>query len=105
MRKRGPGNELPRSTLGAQRGNPEPIGQSDTTRHRAGREPHDNEVRGKRELRKLQEQIWPGETVERMATRAYRGGLGLLVMTDKRLILLKERTLSSTLEDWTCAAS
>lgn len=55
---------------------------------------------GKRELRKLQEHIWPGETVERMATGAYGGGLGLLVMTDKRLIFLKEGMLSSTLEDF-----
>ena len=55
---------------------------------------------GKRELRKLQEHIWPGETVERMATGTYGGGLGLLVMTDKRLIFLKEGMLSSTLEDF-----
>ncbi len=55
---------------------------------------------GKRELRKLQEHVWPGETVERMATGAYGGGLGLLVMTDKRLIFLKEGMMSSTLEDF-----
>lgn len=46
---------------------------------------------GKRELRKLQEHIWPGETFERMATGVYGGGLGLLVMTDKRPIFLNRR--------------
>lgn len=55
---------------------------------------------GKRELRKLEEHVWPGESVERMATGSYGGGLGLLVMTDKQLIFLKERMLSSTLEDF-----
>lgn len=55
---------------------------------------------GKRELRKLQDHVWPGENVERMATGSYGGGLGLLVMTDKRLIFLKEGMISSTLEDF-----
>jgi hypothetical protein len=55
---------------------------------------------GKRELKKLQEHVWPDERVERMATGSYGGGLGLLVMTDKRLIFLKEGMVHSTLEDF-----
>ena len=55
---------------------------------------------GKRELKKLQEHVWPDERVERMATGSYGGGLGLLVMTDRRLIFIKEGRMSSTLEDF-----
>jgi len=55
---------------------------------------------GRRELKKLQDHVWPTETVERMVTGTYGGGMGLLVMTDKRLIFLKEGMLSSTLEDF-----
>lgn len=55
---------------------------------------------GKREFRKLQDHVWPGETVERMAIGFYAGGQGLVVMTDKRLIFLKEGMISSTLEDF-----
>lgn len=55
---------------------------------------------GRRELKKLQDHVWPTETVERMVTGTYGGGMGLLVMTDKRLIFLKEGILSSTLEDF-----
>jgi len=55
---------------------------------------------GRRELKKLQDHVWPTETVERMVTGSYGGGMGLLVMTDKRLIFLKEGMMSSTLEDF-----
>lgn len=55
---------------------------------------------GKRELRKLQDHVWPDEVVDRMATGAYGGGQGLLVMTDRRLIFIKEGMMSSTLEDF-----
>lgn len=55
---------------------------------------------GRRELKKLQDHVWPTETVERMVTGSYGGGMGLLVMTDKRLIFLKEGIVSSTFEDF-----
>lgn len=55
---------------------------------------------GRRELKRLQDHVWPTEVVERMATGSYGGGLGLLVMTDKRLIFLREGIMSSTLEDF-----
>ena len=55
---------------------------------------------GRKELKKLPDHLWPEETVERMATGTYGGGTGLLVMTDKRLIFLKEGMMSSKLEDF-----
>lgn len=55
---------------------------------------------GRRELRKLNEHVWPDEVVERMATGRYGGGMGLLVMTDRRLIFVREGHMSSQLEDF-----
>jgi Bacterial PH domain/Short C-terminal domain len=43
---------------------------------------------GRRELKKLDEYLWPDETVSRMATGTYAQKNGLLVLTDRRLIFL-----------------
>jgi hypothetical protein len=43
---------------------------------------------GRRELKKLEEYLWPDETVSRMATGTYAQKNGLLVLTDRRLIFL-----------------
>lgn len=54
----------------------------------------------RRELRKLNEHIWPDEAVLRMAGGRYGGGMGLLVMTDRRLIFVREGHMSSQFEDF-----
>lgn len=54
----------------------------------------------RRELRKLNEHIWPDEAVLRMAGGRYAGGTGLVVMTDRRLIFVREGHMSSQFEDF-----
>ena len=54
----------------------------------------------KREIAKLPEFLWEGETVEMLAAGSYGGGLGLLAMTDRRLIFLKHGFMSQKLEDF-----
>jgi hypothetical protein len=54
----------------------------------------------KREIRKLPEVLWEGETVEMLATGQYGGGQGLVAMTDKRLLFFKHGLLSQKLEDF-----
>jgi hypothetical protein len=45
---------------------------------------------GRRELRKLTEHLWPDEEVNEITTGTYGGGTGLIVLTDRRLLFLKE---------------
>lgn len=66
----------------------------------AAREKMSSKFGGKKELKRLVDHLYPHETVQRMATGAYGGGLGLLVMTDQRLIFIKEGMMSSKLEDF-----
>jgi hypothetical protein len=54
----------------------------------------------KREIRKLPEFLWEGESVEMLAGGNYGGGAGLLAMTDRRLLFLKHGFMSQTLEDF-----
>jgi hypothetical protein len=54
----------------------------------------------KREIRKLPEVLWEGETVEMLATGQYGGGQGLVVMTDKRLLFFKHGFLRQVVEDF-----
>ncbi|WP_051744832.1 PH domain-containing protein [Streptomyces yerevanensis] len=54
----------------------------------------------KREIAKLPEVLWEGEAVHMLATGNYGGGLGLLAMTDHRLIFLKHGFMSQQIEDF-----
>jgi hypothetical protein len=45
---------------------------------------------GRRELRKLTEHLWPDEQVSEMTTGRFGGGTGLIVLTDRRLLFVKE---------------
>lgn len=54
----------------------------------------------KREIRKLVEHLWEGERVQRMTSGTYSGGMGLVVLTDRRLIFLKDGWMSQTSEDF-----
>lgn len=53
-----------------------------------------------REMRKLPEHLWEGETVEYMTGGAYGAGTGLLVLTDRRLLFLQDGIMSKTSEDF-----
>ncbi|NLU70526.1 PH domain-containing protein [Streptomyces sp. HNM0574] len=57
-------------------------------------------IGAKREITHLPEVLWEGEDVELLATGAYGAGVGLLAMTDRRLIFLKHGVMSQRLEDF-----
>lgn len=54
----------------------------------------------KREIERLPEVLWEGETVEMLATGVYGKGNGLVAMTSHRLIFLKHGLLSQQVEDF-----
>ncbi|MFE7128947.1 PH domain-containing protein [Streptomyces sp. NPDC057617] len=54
----------------------------------------------KREIAKLPEVLWEGETVDMLATGIYGKGNGLVVMTNMRLIFLKHGIMGQQLEDF-----
>lgn len=53
-----------------------------------------------REIRRLNRQLWEGETVLRMTSGAYGKGTGLVVMTDRRLLFVQDGMMSATSEDF-----
>jgi hypothetical protein len=55
-----------------------------------------------RELRKLPEHLWEGETVERITSGTYGSdaGTGIVALTDRRIIFLKDGWMSKTSEDF-----
>lgn len=54
----------------------------------------------KREIERLPEVLWEGETVEMLATGVYGKGNGLVAMTSHRLIFLKHGIMSQQVEDF-----
>ncbi|WP_200302248.1 PH domain-containing protein [Streptomyces adelaidensis] len=54
----------------------------------------------KREIQRLPEVLWEGETVEMLATGVYGKGNGLVAMTSQRLIFLKHGVMSQQVEDF-----
>jgi hypothetical protein len=54
----------------------------------------------KREIQRLPEVLWEGETVEMLATGQYGGGAGLVAMTNMRLIFLKHGIMQQKVEDF-----
>ncbi|MFF0598073.1 PH domain-containing protein [Streptomyces antibioticus] len=54
----------------------------------------------KREIQRLPEVLWDGETVEMLATGLYGKGNGLVAMTSHRLIFLKHGVMSQQIEDF-----
>jgi hypothetical protein len=54
----------------------------------------------KREIQRLPEVLWEGETVEMLATGVYGKGNGLVAMTSQRLIFLKHGIMSQQVEDF-----
>jgi hypothetical protein len=53
-----------------------------------------------REIKRLVDHLWDNETVDRMVGGRYGGGTGLLVLTDRRLIFLKDGMMRQTHEDF-----
>ena len=54
----------------------------------------------KREIRKLPEYLWQGETVQHMASGTYGNGTGLIVLTDRRLLFVMDGWTQSKTEDF-----
>jgi hypothetical protein len=54
----------------------------------------------KREIQRLPEVLWEGETVEMLATGQYGGGAGLVAMTNLRLIFYKNGIMQQKVEDF-----
>lgn len=54
----------------------------------------------KREIQRLPEVLWEGETVELLATGIYGKGNGLLAMTNQRLVFYFHGVMSQTVEDF-----
>lgn len=57
-------------------------------------------VGSKREIQRLPEVLWEGETVEMLAPGVYGKGNGLVAMTSQRLIFLKHGIMSQQVEDF-----
>ena len=53
-----------------------------------------------REIKKLVEHLWEGETVERMVGGTYGKGNGLLVLTDRRVLFIIHGVMSQQTEDF-----
>ncbi|MER5769566.1 PH domain-containing protein [Streptomyces sp. NPDC001985] len=54
----------------------------------------------KREIARLPEILWEGETVDMLATGLYAKGNGLIALTNLRLLFFKHGVMSQTLEDF-----
>ena len=53
-----------------------------------------------REIKRLADYLWEGETVGQMTTGTYGNGIGLVVLTDRRLLFVQDGVLSKTTEDF-----
>src|SRR4051794_9418680 len=53
-----------------------------------------------REIKRLTDHLWEGETVDRMTTGTYGKGTGLVVLTDRRLLFVQDGVISKTTEDF-----
>ena len=54
----------------------------------------------KREIRRLPEHLWENERVDLITGGTYGAGTGVLVLTDRRLLFLKDGFMSKTSEDF-----
>jgi len=53
-----------------------------------------------REIKRLTNYLWEGETVDQMTTGTYGKGTGLIVLTDRRLLFVQDGIASQTSEDF-----
>jgi len=54
----------------------------------------------KREIKRLPEHLWENERVDLLTAGTYGSGTGVLVLTDRRLLFLKDGVMSKTSEDF-----
>jgi hypothetical protein len=54
----------------------------------------------KREIKRLPEHLWENERVDLLTGGTYGSGTGVLVLTDRRLLFLKDGVMSKTSEDF-----
>jgi hypothetical protein len=66
----------------------------------AAKDRMETRVGANREIKKLGEHLWEGETVEYMSSGYYGAGIGLVVLTDRRLLFIKDGWTSKTTEDF-----
>lgn len=59
-----------------------------------------SKVGARRELHKLPEHLWEGETCEMVLKGTYGGGNGILALTNQRIMFLKEGIINSKSEDF-----
>ncbi|MFC4912601.1 PH domain-containing protein [Actinomadura gamaensis] len=60
----------------------------------------DGTLGAKREIRRLAEYLWEGEVVRHMVSGTYAAGTGLVVLTDRRLLFVRDGWTSKTTEDF-----
>lgn len=53
-----------------------------------------------REMKRLTQYLWEGETVHLMAAGRYGGGIGLVVLSDRRLLFVMDGVTRQTIEDF-----
>jgi Bacterial PH domain/Short C-terminal domain len=53
-----------------------------------------------REIKRLPDYLWEGEQVREMTSGTYGPGTGLIVLTDRRLLFLKDGVMAKTTEDF-----
>jgi hypothetical protein len=53
-----------------------------------------------KEIKRLITHLWDGETVERMLSGQYSGGMGLLTLTDRRLLFTVDGAMKTVSEDF-----
>lgn len=54
----------------------------------------------KREIRRLIEYLWEGERVDFLASGQYGPGTGLVALTDRRMLFVKDGVMSKSTEDF-----
>jgi len=59
-----------------------------------------NTLGSNREIRKLVEHLWEGESVERFVPGTYGKGAGLLTLTDRRLLFTLDGVMNTQSEDF-----
>jgi hypothetical protein len=57
-------------------------------------------IGSKREMKRLPEHLWEGETVAQMTGGSYGNGTGLIVLTDRRLFFFQDGVMSKKSEDF-----
>ena len=55
---------------------------------------------GRRELKRLEQHLWPNERVNEITTGTYGGGQGLIVLTTLRLLFFREGWVGKNSEDF-----